>query len=91
MLHWMTAGESHGQLLVAMAEGFPAGVTITTSDVAAQLARRRLGHGRGARMKFEQDAVTIVCRCPPRTDDGWSRGDRGRQQRVAEVGDGDGR
>lgn len=60
MLHWMTAGESHGQLLVAMAEGFPAGVTITTSDVAAQLARRRLGYGRGARMKFEQDAVTIV-------------------------------
>ncbi len=60
MLRWMTAGESHGRLLVAIAEGFPAGVTVTTSDIDAQLARRRLGHGRGARMKFEQDAVTIV-------------------------------
>jgi chorismate synthase len=45
---------------VATAEGFPAGVAVTTSDIDTQLARRRLGHGRGARMKFEQDAVTIV-------------------------------
>ncbi len=60
MLRWMTAGESHGRLLVAIAEGFPAGVAVTTSDIDTQLARRRLGHGRGARMKFEQDAVTIV-------------------------------
>jgi chorismate synthase len=56
----MTAGESHGQLLVAVAEGFPAGVEVTTADIDVQLARRRLGHGRGARMKFEQDAVRIV-------------------------------
>jgi chorismate synthase len=56
----MTAGESHGQLLVAVAEGFPAGVEVTTADIDVQLTRRRLGHGRGARMKFEQDAVRIV-------------------------------
>jgi chorismate synthase len=60
MLRWLTAGESHGPLLVAIAEGFPAGICVTTSDIAAELARRRLGHGRGARMKFEQDAVRIV-------------------------------
>lgn len=60
MLRWMTAGESHGPLLVAVAEGFPAGVQVTTSDIDTQLARRRLGHGRGARMAFEQDAVRIV-------------------------------
>ncbi|MEO8107918.1 MAG: chorismate synthase [Actinomycetes bacterium] len=60
MLRWLTAGESHGPLLVAIAEGFPAGVTVTTSDIDVELARRRLGHGRGARMKFEQDAVRIV-------------------------------
>lgn len=60
MLRWLTAGESHGPLLVAIAEGFPAGVAVTTADIDAELARRRLGHGRGARMKFEQDAVRIV-------------------------------
>ena len=60
MLRWLTAGESHGPLLVAIAEGFPAGVAVTTADIEAELARRRLGHGRGARMKFEQDAVRIV-------------------------------
>ena len=60
MLRWLTAGESHGPLLVAIAEGFPAGVLVTTSDIDVELARRRLGHGRGARMKFEQDAVRVV-------------------------------
>ena len=60
MLRWMTAGESHGPLLVAVAEGFPAGIQVTTGEIEQQLARRRLGHGRGARMKFEQDAVRIV-------------------------------
>ena len=60
MLRWITAGESHGPLLVAVAEGFPAGVEVTTADIDRELARRRLGHGRGARMKFEQDAVRIV-------------------------------
>jgi chorismate synthase len=60
MLRWLTAGESHGPALVAVLEGLPAHVRITTDDVAAALARRRLGHGRGARMKFEQDRVTIL-------------------------------
>jgi len=60
MLRWLTAGESHGPALMATLEGLPAGVEVTTSDVAAALARRRLGFGRGARMKFEQDAVEFL-------------------------------
>jgi chorismate synthase len=60
MLRWLTAGESHGPALVAVLEGLPAGVQVTTGDVAAALARRRLGYGRGARMSFEQDAVTLL-------------------------------
>jgi chorismate synthase len=60
MLRWITAGESHGPLLVGVLEGLPAGVEVTTADVGAALTRRRLGYGRGARMKFEQDEVRIV-------------------------------
>ncbi|MGX7679954.1 chorismate synthase [Jatrophihabitans sp. DSM 45814] len=60
MLRWMTAGESHGPALVAMIDGLPSGVQITTTDVAEELARRRLGYGRGARMKFEQDIVELT-------------------------------
>ena len=60
MLRWLTAGESHGPALVATLEGMPAHVRLTTEDLAAALARRRLGFGRGARMKFEADAVTIL-------------------------------
>jgi chorismate synthase len=59
MLRWITAGESHGPELVAVVEGLPAGIPITTADVQDALARRRLGHGRGARMKFEQDEVSL--------------------------------
>ncbi|MFI5619653.1 chorismate synthase [Streptomyces sp. NPDC051567] len=59
-LRWLTAGESHGPALVATLEGLPAGVPVTTALVGAQLARRRLGHGRGARMAFEQDTVTLL-------------------------------
>jgi chorismate synthase len=59
MLRWITAGESHGPELVAVIEGLPAGIAVTTSDVQAALARRRLGYGRGARMKFEQDEVSL--------------------------------
>ncbi|MDL4771034.1 MULTISPECIES: chorismate synthase [Thermomonosporaceae] len=60
MLRWLTAGESHGQALTAIVEGLPAGVRVTSGDIAEELRRRRLGHGRGARMKFEQDQVTIL-------------------------------
>ncbi|MED5815405.1 chorismate synthase [Mycolicibacterium sp. 050232] len=60
MLRWTTAGESHGRALVAMLEGMVAGVPITSEEIGAQLKRRRLGYGRGARMKFEQDQVTML-------------------------------
>jgi chorismate synthase len=60
VLRWLTAGESHGPALVAILEGFPAGVAVTTDDVAAALARRRLGYGRGARMSFEKDQVSLL-------------------------------
>ncbi|HYS37580.1 MAG TPA: chorismate synthase, partial [Pseudonocardiaceae bacterium] len=60
MLRWITAGESHGPALVAVLEGLVADVEVTTADIAAQLARRRLGYGRGARMKFEADEVEVL-------------------------------
>lgn len=60
MLRWLTAGESHGPALVAILEGLPAHVRVTSEDIADSLARRRLGYGRGARMKFEQDQVRFV-------------------------------
>ncbi len=60
MLRWLTAGESHGPALVAILEGLPAGVEVTSADIASHLARRRLGAGRGARMKFEADEVEIL-------------------------------
>lgn len=60
VLKWTTAGESHGQALVAIIEGAIADVEVTTDDIALQLARRRLGYGRGARMKFEADAVRVL-------------------------------
>jgi chorismate synthase len=59
MLRWLTAGESHGPELVAILEGLPSGIEVSTADVKAALARRRLGYGRGARMKFEQDEVSL--------------------------------
>ena len=58
-MRWLTAGESHGPELVAILEGLPAGVPVTTEDVQNALARRRLGFGRGARMKFELDEVKL--------------------------------
>jgi len=60
MLRWLTAGESHGPSLVAILEGLPAHVRITSEQIGDALARRRLGYGRGARMKFERDEVTLV-------------------------------
>ncbi len=60
MFRWLTAGESHGRALVAVCDGVPAGVRVSSDDVAAALARRRAGYGRGARMKFEQDEVELT-------------------------------
>ena len=60
MFRWLTAGESHGRALVAICDGVPTGVEITTEDVAAALARRRAGYGRGARMTFERDEVELT-------------------------------
>src|SRR3954466_10930132 len=60
IMRWLTAGESHGPALMGIIEGVPAGVEITSGHIADSLARRRLGYGRGARMKFEQDVVTIL-------------------------------
>jgi chorismate synthase len=59
MLRWITAGESHGPELIGVIEGLPYGVPILAEDIQLALARRRLGYGRGARMKFEQDQVTL--------------------------------
>ena len=58
-MRWLTAGESHGPELVGIIEGLPAGFPVSLDAIRADLARRRLGYGRGARMKFEEDAVTI--------------------------------
>jgi chorismate synthase len=60
VLRWITAGESHGPALVAVLEGMVAGVGVTTKELAAELARRRLGYGRGARMKFEADELEVI-------------------------------
>jgi chorismate synthase len=60
VLRWITAGESHGPALVAVLDGLPAGVAVTTADIGRDLVRRRLGYGRGARMKFEQDEVELT-------------------------------
>ena len=59
-MRWLTAGESHGPALIGVVEGIPAGVSLTTSMIQDELARRRLGFGRGARQKFELDQVTIL-------------------------------
>jgi len=60
MVRWLTAGESHGPALVAIIEGLPAGILVTTADIDIDLARRRLGAGRGARMKFERDEMRFL-------------------------------
>jgi len=60
VLRWLTAGESHGPALVAILEGVPAGIELTSDTVVKELARRRLGYGRGARMSFERDEVEMI-------------------------------
>jgi len=91
VLRWITAGESHGRALVAVVEGMVAGVEVTSTEIADQLARRRLGYGRGARMAFERDAVTLLSGNPPRHHDGRAHRHRDRQHGVAQVGNRDGR
>jgi chorismate synthase len=60
VLRYLTAGESHGQALVVIVEGLPAGLPVVEADITAELARRRLGYGRGPRMRFEADEITLV-------------------------------
>jgi chorismate synthase len=60
MLRYLTAGESHGQALVVIVEGLPAGLPVTVEDIQGELARRRLGYGRGPRQRFEQDELTLI-------------------------------
>ncbi len=60
VLRYLTAGESHGQALTVIMEGVPAGLSITVEEIQAELGRRRLGYGRGPRMRFEQDEVTLL-------------------------------
>jgi chorismate synthase len=60
MLRFLTAGESHGQALVVIIEGLPAGLEITVEEIQVEMARRRLGYGRGPRQRFEQDELTLV-------------------------------
>ena len=60
MLRFLTAGESHGRALVVIVEGLPAGLPVAADDIAGELARRRLGYGRGPRMRFEGDDLTLI-------------------------------
>jgi chorismate synthase len=60
VLRFLTAGESHGQALVVVVEGLPAGLRVTTKQVQDELARRRLGFGRGPRMRFEVDELVLL-------------------------------
>ena len=60
MLRYLTAGESHGKALVVIVEGLPAGLPVVEADIGDELARRRLGYGRGPRMRFEADAITLL-------------------------------
>ena len=60
MLRYLTAGESHGQALVVIVEGLPSGLKVTAEDIGGELARRRLGYGRGPRQRFEQDEIVLV-------------------------------
>jgi chorismate synthase len=60
MLRFLTAGESHGRALAVVVEGLPANLPVTVDDIASELARRRLGYGRGPRQRFERDEVTLL-------------------------------
>src|SRR5260221_13399062 len=60
MLRFLTAGESHGPALVAILDGLPAGLSLSSDDIDRELARRQHGYGRGRRMKIEQDRAVIL-------------------------------
>jgi chorismate synthase len=60
VLRYLTAGESHGRALVVIVEGLPSGLPVTIEEIQGELARRRLGYGRGPRMRFEADEVTLL-------------------------------
>ncbi|MGA0886115.1 MAG: chorismate synthase, partial [Ilumatobacteraceae bacterium] len=60
MLRLLTAGESHGQALVVVLEGLPAGLELTVEEIQAEMGRRRLGYGRGPRQRFEVDELTLI-------------------------------
>ena len=69
MLRFRTAGESHGQALIALVEGIPAHLTIDFEFIGHELKRRQGGYGRGGRMKIERDQVRFF-RCPSRQESG---------------------
>jgi len=98
VLRFLTAGESHGRGLVAIVEGLPAGLPITVEEISRELARRRLGYGRGPRMRFEQDEVTLVGGVRHGRTLGspvaievanteWSRSDRWHEEMAVEPGE----
>ncbi len=89
MLRFLTAGESHGRALVVIVEGVPAGLPLTVEEVQGELARRRLGYGRGPRMRFEADEITLRRRDPSRPHPRLAGRNRDREHRMAEVGRGD--
>ena len=84
MLRFLTAGESHGRALVVILEGLPAGLPVTVEEIQAELARRRLGYGRGPRMRFEQDERDHHRRRAPRPHARLAARHRDRQQRVGQ-------
>lgn len=60
MLRYFTAGESHGKAMVALVDGYPAGVPLDTDSIDEELARRQGGYGRGGRQKLETDRVDVL-------------------------------
>ena len=82
MLRYLTAGESHGQGLVVIVEGLPAGLAVTVEDIQEELARRRLGYGRGPRQRFEVDELTLIGGVRHGRTLGLAGGDRDQEHRV---------